>query len=54
MTKGPSRKQIVVPMGINNIEQIITKANSYISNINRLLKEIKFQLTSPSLIIREY
>jgi len=37
-TKGPSRKQIIIPMSTNNSEKIILQANEYISNINRLLK----------------
>ena len=49
MIKRLSRKQIVIPIGINNVEQIIAKANSHISNINRLLKEIKSEISVNSI-----
>ena len=40
-TKGPSRKQIIIPMSQDNINTIIMHANSHIFNINQLLKSIK-------------
>jgi len=49
MIKRLSRKQIVIPIGINNVEQIIAKANSHISDINRLLKEIKSEISVNSI-----
>jgi len=36
-----SRKQVIVSMKFNNTEIVMTKANIYVSNINRLLKEVK-------------
>jgi len=40
-TKDPSRKQIIIPMNINNFKRVITQANKHISNINKLLKGVK-------------
>jgi len=39
-TKGSFRKQIIVP-GTNNTERVMVQSNTYITNINRLLKDIK-------------
>jgi len=50
MIKKLSRKQIVIPIEINNAEQIIAKANSHISNINRILKEIKSEILVNSIV----
>jgi len=44
MTKSLSRKQIIISMGTDNSEKIIAQANSYISNINRLLKDVKSEV----------
>jgi len=44
ITKSSSRKQIIISIGTNNSERIIAQANSYISNINRLLKDIKSEV----------
>ena len=44
ITKSPSKKQIIISMSTNNSERIIIQANSYISNINRLLKDIKSEV----------
>jgi len=44
ITKSSSRKQIIISMGTHNSERIIAQANSYISNINRLLKDIKSEV----------
>lgn len=40
-TKDPSRNQIIIPMNINNSKRVITQANKHISNINKLLKDVK-------------
>ena len=40
-TKEPSRKQTIIPMSSDNINVIILYANKHISNMNRLLKNIK-------------
>ena len=43
-TKDPSRKQIIISISINNTEKVMGKSNTYIANINGLLKEIKFDI----------
>ena len=45
MTKGPSRKQIIISMARSNAELIINSANQQITNINKSLKEIKSDIT---------
>ena len=40
-TKSPSRKQVIMPISINNSNTIISQANIHISNINKLLKDVK-------------
>jgi len=45
-TKGPSRKQIIIPMSQDNSNIIITCADKYIFNINRPLKSIKSNVTA--------
>jgi len=40
-TKGPSCRQIIVPMGNNNINKFISSSSKHIANINRVLKNIK-------------
>ena len=42
ITKGPFWKQIIVSIGSNNSERVMAKANTHITNINRLLKRVKF------------
>jgi len=39
--KGPSRKQIIVPMNRDNIIKFMKESNYHISNINRALRNIK-------------
>ena len=41
MTKDPSRKQIIVPMSLGNSNKFMVLYNKYVSNINRILKDIK-------------
>lgn len=45
-TKGSSRKQIIIPISINNSNTIISQVNVYILNINRLLKGMKFEVST--------
>ena len=40
-TKGPSRKQIIIPMDNNNKTKFITLSSNYIANLNKALKNIK-------------
>jgi len=48
-TKGPSRKQIIVPMSQDNINIITKNTDEHIFNINRLLKSIKSNVTADFL-----
>ena len=40
-TRGPLRKQIIIPINIDNRNKFVAKASAHISNINRVLKNIK-------------
>ena len=40
-TKDPLRKQVIVLMSTDNVDNIIVSANKHIANINRALKNIK-------------
>jgi len=42
--KSSSLKQIIVPMGKNNINKFIALSSNYITNINRALKNIKLDI----------
>jgi len=42
-TKGLSHKQIIVPMNNDNIVKFMTNSSNHITNINRLLKNIKLE-----------
>jgi len=44
-TKDSSRKQIIISMGTNNIERVIVQLNIHVANINRLLKDIKLEVS---------
>ena len=48
--KGPSRKQIIIPMNKENKLQFIKDSSSHIANINRVLKILSPKL---SLILLE-
>ena len=43
-TKGPSRKQVIVPMNSDNIKKFMKKSSSHVSNLNRVLKNIKSEV----------
>jgi len=43
-TKEPSRKQVIIPISKNNSNIIVSQANVHISNINRLLKDMKSEV----------
>lgn len=45
-TKNPSRKQIIISISINNAKAIISQANKHISNINKLLKDVKSNVSA--------
>ena len=40
-TKGPSHKQVIVSMSIDNTNKFVKESCIYITNINRTLKNIK-------------
>ena len=40
-TKDSFRKQIIIFMGTNNTKRVMVQSNIYITNINRLFKDIK-------------
>jgi len=42
--KGPSRKQIIIPMNKENKSQFMKDSSSHIANINRTLKNIKSKI----------
>jgi len=44
MTKGPSRKQIIVPMSMDNANKFMLASSKYIVNLNHSLKNIKTDL----------
>jgi len=45
-TKKPSRKHIIILMESNNMERVMVQSNVYITNINRLLKYIKLDISA--------
>ena len=51
MTKGLSRKQIIIPMNLNNTNKFITHSSSHIMNINRALKNIKSDVIADFICI---
>lgn len=44
--KSPSKKQVIILMSTNNSNIIISQANVHISNINRLLKDVKLEISA--------
>ena len=48
MTKGLSKKQIIIFMSMNNVERIIVQTNTHIFNINRTFKEVKSDISTCS------
>ena len=43
-TKGPSRKQVILPMNNDNKMKIIEDSSNHVTNLNRLLKNIKSEI----------
>ena len=41
MTKGLSRKQVLVSISSNNLDKFIILSSKHVANINRALKNIK-------------
>jgi len=42
--KEPFRKQVIIPISKDNARTIASQANAHVSNINRLLKEVKSEI----------
>ena len=42
--KEPFKKQIIIPMDTNSMDRIMVSSNIYVSNMNRLLKDIKLEI----------
>ena len=42
--KGSLRKQVIVPMNSENIKKFMDESSSYVSNLNRALKNIKSKI----------
>ena len=45
ITKSLSKKQVIIPIGSNNSEKVMAKINIHVSNINRLLKRVKSEIS---------
>jgi len=43
-TKGPSCKQVIIPMCLDNTNNFVKKSSIYVANINRALKNIKLDV----------
>jgi len=43
-TKGPSRKQVIIPMGNDNISNFMKNSSVHVSNINRSLRNVKSEV----------
>jgi len=43
-TKEPSRKQVIIPINVANTRNLMKDLSSYMSNINRVLKNIKSEV----------
>ena len=43
-TKGPSRKQIIVPMSSDNLISFLKNSSAHVSNLNRLLRNTKTEV----------
>ena len=45
-TKDLFRKQIIIPIGTNNVERVIVQSNAHVANINKLFKDIKYEISA--------
>jgi len=43
-TKGPSRKQVIIPMSRENINTFMKNLSLHVANINRLLRNAKLDV----------
>ena len=46
MTRGPLRKEVIIPMAKTNAELIINSAHIHISNVNKCLKNSKSDIVT--------
>jgi len=44
MTKGSSKKQIIIPLSLKNRNKFIERSSSYITYLNKMLKSIKSEI----------
>jgi len=51
ITKGPSYKQVIVPMSIDNAKNFVKDSNIHIININRSVKNIKLDIMADFICI---
>ena len=51
MTKGLSRKQVIIPMSDDNKNKFIETSSAYITNINRTLNNIKSKVMADFVCI---
>lgn len=51
ITKDFSRKQIIIPMSLQNTKRIMVKSNKHIVNINRALKDIKSDVVADFIYV---
>jgi len=45
-TRGPSRKEVIIPMAKHNAELIVNSAHIYIANVNKCLKNSKSDIVA--------
>ena len=50
-TKGPSRKQVIVPINLDNANKFMKDLSTHITNINRALKNIKSDVMADFICI---
>ena len=51
-TKGLSRRQVIIPMGNDNISKFILSSSKHIVNINRVPKDIKSDILADFMTLR--
>ena len=52
-TKGPSCKQVIVSISIENAKKLIKDSSAHIININRSLKSIKLNIMANFICIND-
>ena len=50
-TKGPSQKQVIIPMSSDNVNKFVKEFSIYIANINRAFKNIKSDVTADFICV---